>query len=233
MNGVGADAVGEFEDDEDRDGDAIRSWLRREDRRALTPAGIAGQNEFLLEQYRVFRRAADAVIDAWQNRPQVAAVALIGSVARPPWKEVPRFSPYRRARIALWHECQDVDLALWLTDLGDLNALRRAKDKALTAPHGKDGPGVASHQVDVFILEPGSDRYLGRLCHFNRCPKGKPACLVPGCGDTLFLQQHEDFRWRPKSLAADRSVILFDRATAHRTRAAALPLPPAESAEPL
>ena len=33
--------------------------------------------------------------------------------------------------------------------------------------------GIASHQVDVFILEPCADRYLGRLCDFNACPRGK------------------------------------------------------------
>ena len=30
--------------------------------------------------------------------------------------------------------------------------------------------GIASHQVDVFILEPCTDRHLGRLCDFNAEP---------------------------------------------------------------
>ena len=50
---------------------------------------------------------------------------------------------------------------------------------------------VAAHQVDVFVLEPGTDRCLGRLCGFNACPKGKRERLVPGCGGTPFLRQHE------------------------------------------
>lgn len=223
----------EFEPEleEDWDDFDIEEWEHQEDERALSPAGIAQQNDDLLRQYHKFRCAADAVTDAWRDWPQVAAVALIGSVARPPWKEVPRFSPYRRERISLWHECKDVDLALWLTALEDLGGLRRAKDKALGALHGKDGSGVASHQLDVFVIEPGTDRYLGRLCRFNQCPKGKRECLVPGCGDTPFLQQHEGFRWRPKSLAADRAVTLFDRAAGLLRRAVDLPLPPAEPAE--
>jgi hypothetical protein len=156
--------------------------------RALSPAGIAEQNRYLLARYWDFRWAADAIVAAWRTRPEVAAVALMGSVATAPWKEVPRFAPYRRARIALWHECKDVDLALMLTDLQGLDRLRRAKNRALRVPHDAGGPGVASHQVDVFILEPGTERYRGRLCDFNACPKGKRECLVAGCGAAPVLR---------------------------------------------
>ncbi len=204
---------------------AIEEWERQEEEHALSPAGITEQNDGLLRRYREFRRAADAVVAIWRNHPEVMAAALIGSVAKAPWKEVPRFTSYRRAGIALWHECKDVDLAVWLAHLRDLNGLRRAKDRALRDLHEETEAGVASHQVDVFVLEPGTDRYLGRLCQFNRCPKGKAECLVPGCGVTKFLRQHESFRWRPESLAADRTVRLFDRATGGLRRAADLPLP--------
>jgi hypothetical protein len=196
--------------------------------RALSPAGIAKQDRYLLARYRDFRRAADAIVAAWRTRPEVAAVALIGSVARAPWKEVPRFAPYRRARIALWHQCKDVDLVLMLTDLQGLDRLRRAKDRALRALYEAGGPGVASHQVDIFVLEPGTERYLGRLCDFNACPKGKRECLVAACGATPFLRQHEDFCWRADALAADRAVWLFERATGRVHRAIDLPLPTQE-----
>lgn len=200
-------------------------WLPGERRRALSRAGIAEQNRALLRRYRDFRRAADAVVASWQHSPEVAAVALVGSVAVTPYKEVPRFAPYRQARIALWHECKDLDLAVWLARLGDLDGLRRAKERALRDHFARTGAGVASHQVDVFVLEPGTDRYLGRLCQFNRCPKGKPECLVPGCGAAAFLRQHEGFRWQPQALAGDRAVRLFDRATGQIRCAAGLPLP--------
>ena len=152
-------------------------------------------------------------------------MALLGSLAVAPWKEVPRFAPYRRARIALWHECKNLDLAVWLAHLRDLDGVRRAKDRALCGLQAVSGISVASHQVDAFVLEPGTDRYMGRLCRFNRCPKGKRECLVPGCGATSFLQQHEYFRWRPKSLATDRVLHLFDRTTSRLARTAELPLP--------
>ena len=84
--------------------------------------------------------------------------------------------------------------------------------------------GIASHQVDVFILKAGTDRYLGRLCDFNACPKGKAECRVPGCGEMTLLRQHEGFRWRAESLAEDRAVRLFERATGLQRRASDLPL---------
>jgi hypothetical protein len=210
---------------DDWDETDLEEWESREEEQALSPAGIAEQNSMLLRQYRHFRRAADAVTTAWQECPEVAAVALTGSLATAPWKEVPRFSPYRRARIELWHECKDVDLAVWLMDLGDLNGLRKAKDRALRQLFEETEIGVASHQLDAFILDPGTNRYLGRLCQFNRCPKGKRECLVPGCGAAKFLQQHEEFQWRPESLAEDRIVRLFDRSSGRLARAADLPLP--------
>jgi len=150
----------------------------------------------------------------------VAAVSLIGSTASAPWKEVPRFSPYRRADVELWHECKDLDLAVWLTRTNELNILRKIKDKALREMYDETGIGVASHQTDTFVLEFGTDRYLGRLCAFNRCPKEKRECLVVGCGDIPFLQQHQDFAWREDSIAPERSIVLFDRASGQIRRAA-------------
>ena len=191
----------------------------------LSRAEIESQDRFLLRRYREFRIAADRVTAAWRDHPHVLAVSLIGSLARDPWKEVPRFSPYRRAGIEVWHECKDVDLALWLSGLGDLDGLRRAYSKALLDLQKRERIGVAHHQVDVFLLEPGSDRYLGRLCAFNACPKGKPECRVPGCGEVPWLRQHEDFDWWPDSLAPGRAVRLYDRASGIRASAAELPLP--------
>ena len=129
----------------------------------LSERGIEQRNHALLRRYRDFRRGADAVTAAWRAHPEVIAVSLIGSVARAPWKEVPRFGPYRRARVALWHECKDVDLALWLDHLDSLDVLRRAKVRALRTLWDEAAIGIASHQVDVFILKPVTDRYLGRL----------------------------------------------------------------------
>ena len=196
-----------------------------EEHHPLSERAIERQNQALLRRYLEFRRGADAVTVAWQMHSEVIAVSLIGSVARAPWKEVPRFAPYRRARIALWHECKDMDLALWLDHLDSLDGLRRTRARALRTLWDEAAIGIASHQVDAFIFEPGTDRYLGRLCDFNTCPKGKVECRVAGCGAVALLRQHEGFTWRPESLAEDRAVRLFERAKGMHRRAAELPLP--------
>ena len=81
-----------------------------EEERNLTPEGIAEANGRLLGTYRLFRQAADAVATAWRGRPDVLGISLIGSLAVAPFMAVPRFQPYRRERIRLWHECKDIDL---------------------------------------------------------------------------------------------------------------------------
>lgn len=73
---------------------------------------IEEQNQYLLRLQRNFRVAGSHVAAVLGEHPTVSKVVLFGSVAVPPWKEVPRFSEYRRARIEVWHECRDVDLAV-------------------------------------------------------------------------------------------------------------------------
>ena len=181
-------------------------------------------NAHLLRTQRNFRRAADIITNAWCSFPQVVAIAVIGSVAKPLWKEVPRFAPYRRRGIPLWHECKDLDLALWLDDLTVLGELRRAKAAALRAEHERQQDfGVADHQVDVFLFEPGSDAYLGRLCNFNRCPKSRPECAVPGCGATPFLRQFPGFEVDGDILAGVEGSMLYTRADGIRCSATDFP----------
>jgi hypothetical protein len=158
-----------------------------------------------------FRLAAAYVARELAANPAVSRVALIGSVAGPLWKEVPRFRRFRRHRVELWHECTDVDLAVWMTSLDDLKAVQRARARALSLLLDAEQGGVAHHQVELFVLEPGSNRYLGRVCGFRQCPAEKRECLVEGCGASLFLQQHAGFVFDLEALTAERSVVLFDR----------------------
>src|ERR1700737_2630198 len=128
-------------------------------------AKIEEQNGFMLTRQREFRIAADVVAKAWAGFSEVQAVAVIGSVAKPLWKEIPRFREYRRQRIEVWHECGDLDLALWIDSQERLRELRRAAGRALReAYEAGTGLSFADHQLDIFLIEPGSDRYLGRLC---------------------------------------------------------------------
>ena len=67
------------------------AWVHDEEDHPLSERGIEQRNQGLLRRYREFHRGADAVTAAWRTHPEVIAVSLIGSVARAPWKEVPRF----------------------------------------------------------------------------------------------------------------------------------------------
>jgi hypothetical protein len=177
----------------------------------VTQKQIAEEDRQMLDRQAHFRLAADAVTAALAGFPEVEKVALIGSVARPLWREVPRFAPFRQQRIRIWHECKDVDLAVWLDDLGRLQALNRARSQAAQRLYAEKQVGVAHHQVEIFVMKAGSDDYLGRLCTFAQCPKGKRECLVPGCGRAPFLRQHAEFTLWRDALDEDRIMRLYDR----------------------
>jgi hypothetical protein len=183
---------------------------------------IAAQDRQMLDQQAQFRLAADAVTAALAGVPEVEAVVLIGSVARPLWREVPRFQPFRHWDVPVWHECKDVDLAVWLDRLDRLQTLNRARSLALHQLFQEKQIGVAHHQVEIFILQ-GEATYFGRLCPFSQCPKGKRECLVPGCGRDPFLQQHAGFTFWPDALAPDGIMPLYDRRRGSLRRAAETP----------
>jgi hypothetical protein len=192
-------------------------------------SAIDEQDRWMVARQHRFRVAADVVTDAWMRFPEVTAVAVTGSVAKPLWKEVPRFREFRRSRIEVWHECGDLDLALWLASQDRLGDLRRAAVLALRRGEDEGNPiGVASHELDVFLIEPSSDRYLGRLCRFNQCPKGKEDCLVPGCGTIPFNKRIADFTPSDDLLATARGAMLYRRGAGRIRSALDLPAPEAE-----
>ena len=145
-------------------------------------AEIEEQNRYLLKQQHRFRLAADVVTDALVAFPEVEAVAVIGSVAKPLWKEVPRFREYRRAGIEVWHECKDLDLAVWLSSQHRLGELRRTRDLVL-----RDADlSVANHQVEILLIEPGTDRYLGRLCNVQpAAQRASPSAVFQAAARSL------------------------------------------------
>jgi hypothetical protein len=114
-----------------------------------TSREIAEENRLLLRRHREFRLAAEYVAAAFAALPPVHKVVLFGSVAVPLKKEIPRFRKFRRHGQPLWHECMDVDLAVWLDDLSILKSLQRARGQALNRLLAEKDAGVAHHQVDV------------------------------------------------------------------------------------
>jgi len=171
-------------------------------RRPLS-AWIEEQEWYARLKHENFRRAA--VATAFASLPEVGAICLFGSVARPLETWV------TRRGWEVLHNCKDVDLAVWVDHTDNLESLKKARIRALATLLADHSIGVAHHQVDVFLLEPGSNRYLGRLCGFGTCPKGKRECRVEGCGRSRLLKQHEDFVFYADALDEDKVVRLYVR----------------------
>ena len=172
---------------------------------------IQEENQAMLHRQEQFLIAAKYVADSLSNIPEVQKVVLFGSVAKPLEKEVPRFRKFRRAGINIRHECQDADMAVWTSDLRRLKVIQKARTQALNNLFAERQIGVAHHQVDIFVIEPKTNRYLGRLCIFGSCLKGKDKCRVSRCGEYRFLQQHEGFKFESKNLDDETSIVLFER----------------------
>jgi hypothetical protein len=192
----------------------------------MRKAEIEEQNQRLSRQQREFRLAANIVAEAWTRFDEIEAIAVIGSLAKPLWKEIPRFSDFRREGVEVWHECKDVDLAVWIASQHRLGELRRASHLALgEAYEAGAAMSVPGNLLDVFLFQPGTDAHLGRLCEFNQCPKGKPDCLTPGCGDIPFNKKHEDFTPEPNILAGADKAMLYRRGEGVLMSALDLPQP--------
>ncbi|MBK5290992.1 MAG: hypothetical protein JJE04_04755 [Acidobacteriia bacterium] len=188
---------------------------------------IEEQNALMLRRQCLFRWAAQSVAVAMSRLPGVQKVAVFGAVAQPLEMEIPRFREFRRHRLEVLHECADLDLAVWTTNLPGLKELKNAMSLGLSLVQDTPYGGVAHHQVDVHILDPASGAYRGRLCIFGQCPKpGKRECLVPDCGTQPFLRQFEKYWFNPVQFEGEPRVTLFDRASGFLVR------PPRIEAEP-
>ena len=189
-------------------------WFEEE----VTDEGIEAQNRSMLRRQKHFRLAADYITGELKKIEWVERVALFGSVAHPLKKEVPRFQPYRRERKRVWHECMDLDIAVWVRSIEKLNDIRRARLQGLAALQKEhQGIGeVAHHQVDIFFLEPGTNRFLGNLCNYGQCPKAdKRECRSDICGMAPFLKIYENFSLYAAALTGSR--LLYDNPSADRS----------------
>jgi hypothetical protein len=180
----------------------VDSAQNSRDRQQLTEDG-----RYTLMRYAHFRAAAEYVAAAFAAIPTVIRVALFGSIASSPRTE----SIQSRARRGHFHEPKDVDIAVWLDGLTELERLRLLRSHAVTQLWEERAVGVAHHQVDVFLLD-ATGTYLGRLCCFNQCPKHKPECRAAYCGKVRFLRQHDAFVLYADALRPERIRVLYDRA---------------------
>lgn len=180
-----------------------------DDKAELSEKEIYDANQKMLELQRHFSMAAEYVASSFSKMPEVVRIVLFGSVALPLVKEVPRFRKFQSAGIEIFHECRDVDLAVYLRTTGCLNALRKTRSEALNALFRETGIAVAHHQVDVFLFDSADGEYRGRLCIFGKCPKGKFVCKVKNCGIVPFLRQHEGFHFMYDSLRPENIRELY------------------------
>ena len=109
-------------------------------------------NRYLVAQQRNFRAAADFIATAFSPFSEIEAIALIGSVAKTLWKEVPRFREFRRARDLALRSAYEAS-PLQMTGKTRYNAVVRhwsAEDKARHEQMGfHAGWGKATDQLEA------------------------------------------------------------------------------------
>jgi hypothetical protein len=183
------------------------------ERDALMSVGeIRKEDEMMLRRQEEFRLAAKLLAKRYAEMPVVHTVKLFGSVALPLWKEVPRFSRFRQRRVKIYHECSNVDLAVWVDSSSMASNMRRMISTLVNELVANDIHfSLASHHFSVHLVDHATSRYLGMVCHFNKCPKAKPECQVAGCGAQQFVRILPWFKFKPARLNADNSQILFQR----------------------
>lgn len=171
------------------------------------------QNEYNLRRWREFRLTAEYIAGALCEIPQVKKIALFGSVVRWPKKEQTHFRKFRKIGAEIYHHCKDIDIAVWLDMPVPLRQFQQIISRVVKQLTDEDKSRVAHHQVDVFLVEPGTNKYLGRLCEFSTCPKkDKLRCkITPNCGRIPFLEQIQDFVMNTGDYTDDDAIVLFDR----------------------
>src|SRR5258708_11890484 len=114
---------------------------------------IDEENGILLRGERLFGWAAQSVAVAASELTAVRKVAAFGAAALPLKMEVPRFRQFRRFRVEVFHECTDLDLAIWMHDFADLKGLKKALNRGLQIVQNTPYGGVANHQVDIHLFD--------------------------------------------------------------------------------
>lgn len=147
-----------------------------------------------------------------EDPPEVCEVRLFGSVALPLWKEVSCHSRLRRRGISVYHQCNNIDMAVWVTSPEGANRMRKTCSQVVQELNEREiHLSIAHHTFCLHLVDASEHRYLGMVCHYSQCPKHKPACAVPGCGAHKFVQILPWFRLKPERLDAFNSQILFRR----------------------
>ncbi len=181
--------------------------------------------------------AVESVVEEMAKVPSVKKVAIIGSLAKTAKKiqerdrlfggtlpvnaeddlredtnpsdhnHVMLFSDSKRSRSKQMH---DVDLAVWVSGLKDLRSIRHALAMGVKNFIANGNFGVSNNEFDVFLLDATSSKYLGNLCSYARCPKGKEDCQTPACGEVRFLKLYRGFTFYPDSVNSADRIDVYD-----------------------
>ncbi len=179
-------------------------------------AHLREQDQLALRKQARYREAAERIGYVASQVEWIDRLELFGSVAESLPRDKPRFR-WRDARFPL-HEVANINLAVWVTDLSQLDVLRHLISDLLQLMSIEKPmePGVPHYAIDLFIMQAHDShyryRYRGRLCHYGKCPRmDKEACLTPGCGAQPFLLQLKNFEFNYLKVFDRNAVVLFDR----------------------
>lgn len=204
--------MGIREDDDDAFEMAGALIEQRERETPVSYGEIYQEDQRMLRRQKDFRNAARAVTEKLAAMPEVTQVRIFGSVALPLWKEVPYHSRLRHKNISIYHECANIDLAVWVTSPAGADLMRRSCSQVVADLTDEDiFLNIAHHTFCIHLINQSDNRYLGMVCHFSKCPKGKRECMVRGCGANRFVQILPWFHLKASRLNEYNSQVLFQR----------------------
>jgi hypothetical protein len=179
----------------------------------VTRGEIAREDLCMLRRQDQFRKAARLLTKKLADMPPVRKVVLFGSVALPLWKEVPMHSRMHSRRIKIFHECENIDLAVWVSTPSIAATIRRAHSAVVNELLDNEVHfEIAHHFFSTHLIDDLTGKYHGMVCHYGQCPKRqKEVCRVPGCGEHKFVRVLPGFRLKPERLHTHNSQVLFER----------------------
>ena len=164
-----------------------------------------------LKQYRDFITGALELSRRLMEHSEIERISLFGSLAKPPFLEPHPYSKRLRDRgVHIFHAPKDIDLAIWVSSLNNLSAIRETLARTVRNMV-KQELGLSDDRVELFVFDYRSGKYLGCVCHFNKCPKGHDDCLTHGCGTPKHLKIKKDFDLHPEAISRVNGQLLFER----------------------
>ena len=108
-------------------------------------------------------------------------------------------------------QIKDVDLAIWVSNTNQFGLIRRALSAGINEFISRGKYGVSNNEFDIFLIDSESNKFLGNLCRYATCPKGKDDCSVRGCGKVPHLQKFKQFTFFPDAANQDKRIDIYDK----------------------